>query len=274
MREPAENWPPLSHILQELPVAYTEVDVRGTLRAANKEACRLMGIIAEEWIGQEVWEFVPHDEADRDRAEFLRTVEADGDPPVIRRSILSKGEFRTHEMHRRMLRDGEGNPIGMGCATFDVSELDAAHQEAKQAKLWLESVVQAIPQAVIVTDALGFVRFANPSAELLTGCPVQEQVGSQVEKVIPILRVVSANRSVPSFRMALHEPWNGDVEILNRSGEAMTLWLSASPIIDRESGYTNGVVIVMPSPRARVRHPKEPNSPAQEVEQDRRPIEA
>jgi PAS domain S-box-containing protein len=175
------------------------------------------------------------------------------DPPMIRRSLLSaSGEYRTHELHRRMLRDSSGNPVGICCATFDVSEIESAHRDARQAKQWLESVIEAIPQAVIVTDALGFVRFSNPAAEALTGWPAQEQLGKQIEKVIPILRYNSTNQGTPSFRMALREPWNGDVELLNRERQTVSTWLSASPIVDRESGYTNGIVIVLRSRPVRV----------------------
>src|SRR5262249_34666423 len=144
----------------------------------------------------------------------------------------------------------------------DVSELDAAHREAKQARQWLESVMEGIPQAVIVTDALGFVRYANPSAELLTGWPVSEQIGKQIEKVIPILRVVSGSRAPPSFRMALHQPWNGNVELVARNHEILSVWLSASPILDRENGFTTGVVIVLPSPHFRAKKPNPPDSAA------------
>jgi len=148
-----------------------------------------------------------------------------------------------------MMRDSDGNPIGICCATFDVSEVEAAHYATRQAKLWLESVVDAIPQAVMVTDALGFVRYANPAAEQVIGLPARDLVGQQIEKGMPILRAASASRKPLSFRMALQENWNGDVEILNRERQTVSTWLSACPIVDKETGYTNGVVIVFRSPR-------------------------
>jgi len=79
----------------------------------------------------------------------------------------------------------------------------AAYQDARQTKLWLESVVDAIPQAVMVTDSLGFVRFANPSAQRLTGRSSRELVGQQIEKGMPILRAVSRTHKPLSFRIAL-----------------------------------------------------------------------
>jgi hypothetical protein len=74
-------------------------------------------------------------------------------------------------------------------------------------------------------------------------------VGQQIEKGMPILRATSASHKPLSFRMALQENWNGDVEVLNRERQTVSTWLSASPIVDKETGYTNGLVIVFRSPR-------------------------
>jgi len=242
----ANLWPALSRALQELPVAYTEMDNNGIVRAVNEAACHQRQMTAEQLLGHDIWEFLPRDEAIKSRAEFFDLIRSGEDPPVIRRSLYnSRGGFRTHEMHRKLMRDATGAVIGVSSVAFDISQMDAAYREARQTKLWLESVVEAIPQAVMVTDSLGFVRFANPSAQRLTGRTSQELVGQQIEKGMPILRAVSKTHKPLSFRIALDEPWNGDVELLNRQGETLSIWLSACPIIDKESSFTNGVVIVM-----------------------------
>jgi PAS domain S-box-containing protein len=244
------GWQPVSSVLQDLPAPYTEVDAQGILRVVNEAACLLHDMTAEEMIGHSVWEFVPRDEAARDRAEFMHVIETGDDPPVIRRSLYtSRGEYRVHEIHRRMMRDSDGTPLGLCCVFFDVTEMDAALGEAKQARMWVESALAAIPQAVIVTDALGFVRSINRAAERLTGWSSRELLGLQIEKGMPILRATSKSQKPLSFRMTLDEPWNGDVEILNRERQTVAVWLSASPIADMESGYTNGVVIVLGSPK-------------------------
>jgi hypothetical protein len=49
--------------------------------------------------------------------------------------------------------------------------------------------------------------------------------------------------------MTLQEPWNGDVELQTRERQTVSVWLSASPILDKESGSTIGVVIVLGSPK-------------------------
>jgi PAS domain S-box-containing protein len=245
-------------VLELLPVAYSEVDAQGVIRVVNQAACRMHSMSAEELVGRSIWEFVPRDEAARDRADFASAIALGGDPPVVRRSIYSPdGEYRTHEIHRRVMYDSEGRAAGFSCVTIDVSELEAAHQESKQARLWLESAITAIPQAVILTDALGFVRYANPAAEEVTGWQAVELIGQQFEKGMPILQASSPSQKPLSFRSALDESWNGDVELLNREKQAIPTWLSACPIVDKGKGVTNGVVIVFRSPRTRAAAPSE-----------------
>ena len=252
MSQPASLSQSVQGILHDLPVAYAEVDAEGILRAVNPMACQMHRMSEEEILGHSIWEFVPHDEAKQDRIDFFRAMESGEDPPVIRRSLYTaSGEYRTHEIHRRMLRNPGGHPIGLSCVTFDVSELEAANQESRRARQWLESALAAIPQAVILTDALGFVRYINSAAERLICWPSRELLGQQIEKGMPILSAVSKSKKPLSFRFTLHEPWNGDVELLTRDRQTVAVWLSASPTLDQETGHTNGVVIVLGSPKIR-----------------------
>ncbi len=248
---PTQISPQLQSIpISDLPVAYTEIDANGAVTVANGAACRLHDIAAEQLIGHAIWDFVPRDEVDHDRESFLRDLASDEDLPVIRRSLLtSRGGYRTHEIHRKILRDPDGKATGIACVTFDISQMEAAHRETRQVLTWLENAMSAIPQAVIVTDALGFVRHVNHAAERLTGWSSPELIGRQFEKGMPILKAVAKNHKPLSFRMTLMEPWHGDVELMTRERQTISVWLSASPILDQETGYTNGVVIVLGSPR-------------------------
>jgi PAS domain S-box-containing protein len=237
--------------IENLPVSYTEVDAQGVLTLANHAACLQYHLPALELIGRSVFDFVPTNEVAHDREQFLLAIQSSEDPPIIRRSLYTpSGGYQTHELHRRMLRDPSGQAIGMSCITFNVSEIEEAHHETRQTKLWLESALNAIPQAVIITDALGFVRYINPSAEQLTGWPSHEMQGKQIEKGMPILRASTSKGKPLSFRITLEQTWNGDVDILTRDRQTTSVWLSASPILDQETGYTNGVIIVLGPPRA------------------------
>jgi len=232
-------------IVWRLPVAYVEADLQGKLTFVNEAACRMYELPVEQLVGQEVWEFLPYDDKAPSREEFEHAIRSGDDPPVVRRPVFSRsGHFTNYELHRSLLRDDDNRIVGICIALFDVSEAEHAHWEAQRAQSWLECVVHAIPKAILVTDALGFVRYTNPAAEELTGRLEQEMMGRQIEKCLPILRTHSAVQKPLSFRMALHDPWSGLVDIGTAQNQSLTVQLSASPIIDQESGHTSGVVIL------------------------------
>ncbi len=239
------NQPFGRRIVWRLPVPYVETDLRGRLTFVNEAVCDLQGMPPEQLVGRDVWEFLPHDAVAHSRSEFACAIQSGEDPPAVRRPIFGKsGRFSNYELHRRLLRDDDDRVVGICIAFFDVGEAEQAHWETKQAQNWLESVVHAIPKAILVTDALGFVRYTNPAAEDLTGRTEVEMAGRQIERCLPILRTHCVERSSLSFRMALHELWSGTVDISNAGGETLTVQLSASPILDKENGHTSGVVIL------------------------------
>jgi len=241
----SQNQPFGSFIVWRLPVPYVEADLSGRLTFVNEAACKMQGLTPEQLVGRDIWEFLPHDEIARSRLEFSQAMESGEDPPVVRRPIfVHSGNFRNYELHRRLLREDDGRVAGICMALFDISEAEQAHREAHRAQNWLKCVIQAIPKAILVTDALGFVRYCNPAAEGLTGRKASHMEGRQIEKCIPIVSHHPPTRSALSFRMALHEPWTGQVEIVNAARGTLTVQLSASPIVDEETGDTAGVVIV------------------------------
>jgi PAS domain S-box-containing protein len=238
--------------IQSLPVAYVEVDAHGVLRRVNAEGCRMIGMPAESLLGHEVWEFLSSGDKAKSRKDFYEALESSKPPPVVRRSVYRAfGAYLTHELHRRVLRDESGAAVGMALVIVDISDAEMAQREAAQTIEWLSSALDAIPQAVVVSDALGFVRTMNQAAERLTGWSSGELKGRQLEEGRRIVSAASRSGSQLDFSATMEEPWNGDIEMETRNGERVAVWLSASPVVSRESGYVNGVVTVLGAPRAR-----------------------
>jgi len=84
---------------------------------------------------------------------------------------------------------------------------------------WRNNEARSADSAACAAErrALRLVRYINTAAEALTCWPSREMLGMQIEKGMPILRAVSKSQKPLSFRMTLHEPWNGDVEALPKS---------------------------------------------------------
>lgn len=237
--------------MDDLPIAYAELNAEGVVTRCNRAARLLHSLDAPdasdagEMVGRHAWDFTPGDQAEADRRAFLDMIHSGVEPPVIRRSLYSGGEFRTYELHRTLMRDGNGAVIGVRAATFDVTETEIAQEATRRAKLWLESVLDSMSEAIVITDSLGFIRTVNPAAEALFGWKAGDLTGKVIEKALPLLQYVSENKEKLNFNMALQTRSRGIASILDRERNPVLVELSTSPILDKSTGYTSGVVSVM-----------------------------
>ncbi|MDE3199644.1 MAG: PAS domain S-box protein [Acidobacteriota bacterium] len=227
--------------LEEIPLAYVEMDETGVVTYANREARDLQGSGAA-MVGQTVWEKMPVSEQSANKSEFHSLMQSGQTPPVIRRTLYTVRGYRTFEIHRSFIRECDGTRTGIRSISIDVTEAVMAHEEAQTARNWMESVLGSAAEAIIVTDSLGFIRSVNPAAEDIFGWRAGELIGQILERKIPIVCYRSGNGSPLSFQMALHGPAKGNATVLNRNREEICVEISASPIVDKERGYTEGVV--------------------------------
>jgi PAS domain S-box-containing protein len=248
MNEVPEIVPAISglEMLDGLPVAYVELDVHGAITRANRLTRSLHSSHAGELIGKLAWELMPAEEQEQSRAAFRTAMETGEDPPVARRFIYTNsGSFRMHELHRNVIRDAGGQPAGMRVVTVDVTEAHKAYEEARRARLWLESVLASLADAVIVTDALGFIRTVNPAAEELFGWKGAEMTGKLIEEALPAPSHLPGDQTEFSFAMALNGHHRGAATLLDRERREVRVEIGASPIVDQDSGFTAGVVSVL-----------------------------
>jgi PAS domain S-box-containing protein len=103
----------------------------------------------------------------------------------------------------------------------------------------------SLSAAVIVTDALGFIRTLNPAAEKLLGWKAEELIGKVVERALPVLSYVFDGKKQPEFTMALNEGSRGIATMLDRESRELLVEIGSSPIVNRVSGNTEGVVSVL-----------------------------
>jgi PAS domain S-box-containing protein len=252
---PNPNWPGPSVSLDELPVAYIEIDEKGIIRYANEAAYTLHEIPSVELIGREIWHLLPPDEAALSRSAFSANMASGEEPVTVRRSLFNThGEFRIQEFHRRMLRHPDGKAAGISAVIFDVSQLESAAQELQHQATWLESILASIPTPLLVTDPLGLISYANPAAEKLTGWSSAELVSNPIELIFPTSKAGiafesgSAEQSSPdghSFENLIGESCTQDFELVPRHGTHIKVQVTASPVLDKDSDYASGLLIAI-----------------------------
>jgi PAS domain S-box-containing protein len=233
-------------ILDELPVAYVEMNAHGVIVRANRLSHSLHPSHAGDLIGKHAWDLMPSDEQQLSRAAFFQALESTQELPVARRPILTtSGEFRTYELHRSVIRDGADRAVGMRVVSVDVTESHRAQEEAQREHAWLQSVLASLQDAVIVTDALGFVRTVNAAAEHLFGFLPGEMLGEAFEDVLPLVSYLSETTTKYCHSLVLDQPSKGIAGILDRRHNVVNVEICTAPILEKSSGFTSGVVALL-----------------------------
>lgn len=230
---------------EELPVAYVELNAEGVITLANRAARAMQSEDEEEIVGRRPWEFVPAAQAEQDRSAFFAMMERGEDPPLTRRTLFNGGEFRTYELHRTLIRDAGGRPVGVRAATIDVTETQIALDSANQARIWAENVFASMSEAIFIMDALGFILSVNPAAETLFGWKAEELIGKAIDQAFVPQSYASQSGIPLDFNRALQTRSRGVATFLDRENRVVRVRISTSPIIDQASGSISGVVGIL-----------------------------
>lgn len=241
---PAARRPALN--IDHLPLPYVEMDARGIITRANRAALALHHPEQGDLIGSSGWDMLAIDEKDRSSAAFLSLMASGEQPPVICRSIFDRsGRFRTYEIYRSMIRKSGAKPAGVRMIFMDVTERKNALEEARRTCQWLESAMQSVVDAVILTDALGVIRSVNPAAERLSGWSANELMGMAIDEVLPIEARPCGGLAVLSLQVMLELPCSGMATLITRERQQIKVETSTSPILDKNNGSVSGVAAIL-----------------------------
>ena len=232
--------------IDELPLPYVEIDARGVITRANHAARALHHPEQGELVGMTGWTLMAMDEKEFSSAAFHSQMASGEEPPVMCRSIFDRsGRFRTYEFHRSLMRDPEGRPAGMRLVFADVTESKEALDDARHEQHWLESALLSMPDAVILTDILGVVRFANPAAEELSGFAANELAGKVIDEAMPMLAYEALDGVALDQHATIERRCSGIATLISRNGKEVKVEMKTSPILDRQSGSISGVASII-----------------------------
>ena len=147
----------------------------------NEGARRLYGHTVEEITGQS-WD-VLHTEADRDAgvpaqigADALREGKWEG---LVERVRKDGGRFTARVTVTPRL-DSTGEAAGFLLMSSDVTEELALSQELNRAELYMRSLLESAPDAMVIVNAEGEIQLANAETEKLFGYSREDLIGQPV----------------------------------------------------------------------------------------------
>ena len=163
------------------------IDRRGAIRSVNSATERLFGYAAGELVGRNVKILMPEpyaSEHDTYLANYLRT----GLKKIIGigREVVGRrkdGSAFPMDLSVGEARDGD-EPIFVGIIR-DITDRKAAELAQREGELRLLSILDTVPDAIVVIDALGIIQSFSPAAERLFGYASVEVVGHNVKALMP-----------------------------------------------------------------------------------------
>jgi len=232
--------------IDSLPLPFAEIDARGTIVRANRAALALHHPEQGNLIGKSGWDLMALDEQLFSHAAFSAQMSSGMEPPVITRNIFDRsGSFRTYQMHRTFIRDAAGKPAGMRIIFVDVTDALKQLDDARLALKWFDNAIASLPDAVILTDPLGFVRTANCAAEELLHCSARQLTGKIIEEAVPIVAYEPIDGPPLDRRTAIERDCKGIATLLTRDRSEVRVEFSTSPILDKDSGSVIGVAAIL-----------------------------
>lgn len=141
---------------------------------------------ARKDLSYEVWESIicPNDRI-RCTQEVQKAIRGEKDLDMEFRLIWADGSVHYIKAAALVLRDEQGKALRMIGMNWDTTEIrksaerfNEAKQQAEEAKIFLDSIIENIPNMIFVKDAkeLRFVRF-NKAGEQLLGIPREQMLG-------------------------------------------------------------------------------------------------
>jgi PAS domain S-box-containing protein len=143
------------------------------------------------------------------------------------RIVLPDGAVRWLATRTEPVLGDTGDVIGAHGTSQDITERKVAEEQLRfQAHL-----LQAVGEAIVVTDLTGTVAYWGPGAETLYGWSAQEVMGRKMLDVIP---PVPGTRDRAEVRagLARGEPWAGIMERTRRDGSTFIAQLTITPVFD------------------------------------------
>jgi two-component system sensor kinase FixL len=151
---------------------------------------RLFG--SETWLGKPVREAFP-DLAGQGFIELLDQVRRTGEPVVLQGAPIHYHRGAGMDEDERFLdliyapvTDTDGAVTGIFCQGFDVTDTFVAQKKLRESEAQLQSILDSVPDSVIVLDEHAVIQSFSAAATALLGWTAAEAVGRNVRMLMSV----------------------------------------------------------------------------------------
>jgi rsbT co-antagonist protein RsbR len=162
------------------------LDVDGNVTTWNKGAERIKGYRAEEIIGRHFSCFYPPEKVQaRFPEQELKAAATEGRFEDEGWRIRKDGSQFWANVVITALRDRDGNLLGFGKVTRDITDRQQANDTLQQSQIQLSGIIGSAMDAIITLDADQRIVLFNAAAEQMFGIQARQALGWPVDRFIP-----------------------------------------------------------------------------------------
>jgi two-component system sensor kinase FixL len=160
-------------------------DLNGIVTAWNAAAEAMFGYPAGEITGQSITLIIPPDRVAEEAAILARIRRGERIDHFETERQRKDGSIVPVSITVSPIRDEAGSIIGVSKIARDLSEMQRIHTELRRREALLSSILDTVPDALVVIDAQGKIHSFSAAAERLFGFTAAETVGRNVSMLMP-----------------------------------------------------------------------------------------
>ena len=208
----------------------------GIITSWNRGAERLYRYSADEAIGQSVSLIIPPDRS-KELSDILDSIQH-GEPiehyDTVR--VRKDGERIHVSITVSPILDSTGNIVGASAIARDITERKRADEQAR----FQATLLNAVGQAIIATDAAGIITYLNRATENLYGWRAEEAEGRNILDVTTP-QVSQTQATEIMAQLSQGGSWSGDFLVQHRDGRVFPVQVHDSPVFNH-NGDLVGII--------------------------------
>ncbi len=164
-------------LVETLPLSIFRKDLQGRYIFTNQRYCRDLGKTLSEIIGKTDHDLHPPDLADLYLAADQKIIAAGRSYETIDERRLGDGSRNFVQVIKVPIYDATGKIIGVQGLLWDITETKRAENTVRASTQRLVSVMEIVPDGILILDQNGKITFANQTAERLLGLTHNQIIG-------------------------------------------------------------------------------------------------
>ena len=181
--EEAGSW--LTAIADSADDAIVGKDLRGTVIFWNRAAQAMFGYAADEIVGQPITRIIPPNRLEEEAAILDRTRRGEKLIHFETERRRKDGTIIPVSLTISPIRDPQGSIIGASKIARDLSDVQRMNAELLRREGLLRSILDTVPDGLVVIDQQGRIQSFSAAAERLFGFNAAEVIGQNVSVLMP-----------------------------------------------------------------------------------------